>query len=259
MWRPAVTVVTPLYNYARYVEHTIRSVLRQTFDDFEYIIVDDGSTDGSSNLVPGFTVDGRVKLIRLGINRGESAAKNIGITAARGEFIATIDADDMLTIDSLEQRVDYLRRHYDCDAVHGRSYVCYGPGDFVDLAGTLAEELWLPRRMADHQRAGSPRQDYWDTIHAQGVMARRRAYERVGLYDEDMRWKSDREMWFRMLHHGCRIDFLDAYVAIYRRHDQNMSASRERRESNIESLFWEKCSRRSAEGITAENTPLLDR
>lgn len=239
--RPQVSIITPLYNYAEYVAWTIRSVLNQTFPSFEHILVDDGSTDSSVEAVRPFLADGRIRLITIGDNRGFSVAKNVGIEASVGEYITTIDADDMLTVDSLRLRVDYLREHPEADGVHGQVYLCFGPGDFTQATEGLGEEPWYAQRMPEHLRGGSPPEAYWDAIHPQGVLCRRSVYERVGLYDEEMRWKADREMWYRMLHHGCRLDYLRAFVAIYRRHGCNMSESEERRRSNIEEVFWQKC------------------
>lgn len=238
---PEVSVITPLYNYAEYLAHTIRSVLNQTLQSFEHILVDDGSSDASADVARSFLADGRIKLIQLGKNCGFSVAKNVGIEAARANFITTIDADDMLTRNSLQLRVDYLRAHPEVDGVHGRVYVCRGPGDFTEATKELDEEPWHPQRMREYALNGIPPRDHWDAIHAQGVLCRRSIYERVGLYDEEMRWKSDREMWYRMLHYGGRLGYLDAFVAIYRLHDRNMSESEERRRSNIEEVFRRKC------------------
>ena len=242
---PEVTVVTPLYNYAEYVAHTIHSVLNQSLQSFEHILVDDGSTDSSADVVRSFLSDSRITLIELGKNHGFSAAKNVGIEAARAKFITTIDADDMLTRDSLQMRVDYLNEHPEMDVVHGRVYVCHGPGDFTEATSGLDEEPWHPRRMRQYVLDGTPPKNHWAAIHAQGVLCRREVYERVGLYDEEMRWKADREMWYRMLQYGARIGYLDAFVAIYRLHDRNMSQSAERRRSNIEDVFRQKCLERS--------------
>jgi glycosyltransferase involved in cell wall biosynthesis len=243
--RPQVSVITPLYNYAEYVAYTIHSVLKQTCQDFEHIIVDDGSTDGSADVVRSFLSDNRIRLIELGKNYGHSVAKNIAIEASRANYITMIDADDMLTRDSLQIRLDYLRQHPTRDIVHGRVYVCLGPGDFTDAIDELGEEPWLRQRLLELNRAQSPQEEYWDAIHAQSVLCHRSVYERVGLYDEEMRWKADREMWHRMLYHGGCLGYVDAFVAIYRRHDRNISQSEERRKSNIEEVFRRKCRERS--------------
>ncbi len=255
---PRVSVITPLYNYGEFVAWTIDSVLKQTCQSFEYLIVDDGSTDGSAGAVRPYLTDKRIRLIQLGQNRGHSAAKNVAIEAACAPYITMIDADDMLTRNSLQIRLDYLDRHPECDFVHGRAYVCFGPGDFTEATGELREEPWLIQQLLQHRQDGSPPEDYWDAIHAQTVLSRRSVHERAGMYDESMRWKADREMWHRMLHHGCRRGYIDEFVAIYRRHDRNISQSEARRKSDIDEVFERKCLERSGPRLP-EDVKMLTR
>ena len=89
---PAVSVVVPLYNKAAYITRCLESICQQTFDDFEVLAVDDGSTDGSGE-VAARTADRRIRVISQR-NAGEGAARNRGITEARAELIAFLDADD---------------------------------------------------------------------------------------------------------------------------------------------------------------------
>ena len=98
-----ISVVIPLYNKERQIAHTLRSVFAQTFQDFEVVIVDDGSTDGSVAEVEKFT-DSRIRLIRQ-VNAGVAAARNRGIEEAQGELIAFLDADD-------EWKPEYLATQY---------------------------------------------------------------------------------------------------------------------------------------------------
>src|SRR5437879_4321228 len=91
--RPLFSVIVPLYNKADYIVSAIRSVQAQSWTDFELIIVDDGSTDDSADHVMRFTSDPRLRLIRQP-NRGVGAARNRGMTDARGELFALLDADD---------------------------------------------------------------------------------------------------------------------------------------------------------------------
>ena len=110
-----VSIIIPLYNYAQYIGHCIDSCLRQDFkEDYEIIVVDDCSTDGSVLRVREFMHEGessKVKLICHKRNKGYSAAKNTGIVASRGTYVALIDADDMLTDSSVRSRVSFLDQH----------------------------------------------------------------------------------------------------------------------------------------------------
>ena len=112
MKAPVVSVVMPVYNRERYVGAAIQSILDQTFTDFEFIIVDDGSSDGSVDVIQNFD-DPRIRLIILGENRGIGVARNTGNNAARGEYIAVMDSDDIALPQRLEKQVAYMRARPD--------------------------------------------------------------------------------------------------------------------------------------------------
>jgi glycosyltransferase involved in cell wall biosynthesis len=103
-----VSVVLPVYNVERYVAASIQSVLAQTYADFELVIVDDGSTDGSLHLCQQFT-DPRIRIIQQK-NRGLAGARNTGIRHATGEYIALLDSDDLFAPEKLQRHVEHLDR-----------------------------------------------------------------------------------------------------------------------------------------------------
>src|SRR3954469_1098404 len=110
---PAVSVIMPVYNARAYVAEAIDSVLAQTFGDFELILVDDGSTDGSLDILRGYEKrDPRVRVISRP-NTGIVGALNDGLKLARGEFIARIDADDASLPNRFEKEIAFLRAHPD--------------------------------------------------------------------------------------------------------------------------------------------------
>ena len=102
---PLISVIVPVHNGERFLSETLVSALSQTFPDFELIIVDDGSSDRSPRLIEDFLArDARVRAARQ-LNSGVAAARNRGIAEARGEFIATLDADDLWRPQKLEKQV----------------------------------------------------------------------------------------------------------------------------------------------------------
>ena len=106
---PLVTVVTPAYNLAKYIGEAVDSVLRQTFHDFEYLVIDDGSVDETAGIVKAHAGDdSRLRLVE-GENRGPSAARNAGIREARGEYIAFLDGDDRWHPKFLERQLRLIR------------------------------------------------------------------------------------------------------------------------------------------------------
>jgi glycosyltransferase involved in cell wall biosynthesis len=113
---PRVSVVIPVYNREPYVGQAIASVLAQTFGDFELLVIDDGSTDGTRDVVRAFG-DPRIRLLCHASNRGIARARNAGVDAARGEYLAFLDSDDVALPERLAEQVDFLDHHPDHAAV----------------------------------------------------------------------------------------------------------------------------------------------
>ena len=112
---PRVSVVVPTYNCARFLGRTIDSALRQTYRDFEIIVVDDGSTDGTQALIAAY--EESVRYVYQ-TNQGASAARNAALSRASGEFIAYLDADDLWRPDKVIRQVEFLDAHSTCGFVH---------------------------------------------------------------------------------------------------------------------------------------------
>src|SRR5688572_7032980 len=109
---PAVSVITPVHNLADHLAEAVNSVLAQTFDDWEMILVDDCSTDNSVAVASGFVArDPRVKLIRLDKNSGAAVARNAGIASAVGKYIAFLDGDDLWQPDKLQKQLAFMREN----------------------------------------------------------------------------------------------------------------------------------------------------
>jgi glycosyltransferase involved in cell wall biosynthesis len=109
---PLVSVVMPVYNGEQYLQDAIESILRQTFSDFEYIIVDDGSTDKSLALIKAYQ-DRRIRLIRNECNQGVTISLNIGLAMSRGKYIARMDADEISFPERFAKQVAFLNAHPD--------------------------------------------------------------------------------------------------------------------------------------------------
>src|SRR5690349_15888802 len=138
--KPLVSVIIPLYNKAPYLRRALESIASQTFADFEAIVVDDGSTDGSERIAAEFA-DPRFRVLRQP-NRGPGSARNLGIAEARGELLAFLDADDEWLPDFLETTTSLLEK--------------YGPNTasvstcWVEVPGLRGiEELWQRRKIPE--------------------------------------------------------------------------------------------------------------
>lgn len=109
---PFISVVMPAYNVEKYVEEAVCSILDQTYCDFEFIIVDDGSTDRTREILRSFS-DPRISLLFNDKNEGNYPARNRGCRLARGKYIAVMDADDVALPERLERQVEYMEKHSD--------------------------------------------------------------------------------------------------------------------------------------------------
>jgi len=248
MTRPTVSIVTPCYNYANFVGETIKSCLAQTEDvpNIEIFIVNDASTDNSWEVIQSWMKkDKRVKGINLEKNGGYSHAKNEAIIQSKGEFITTIDADDMLTPHSLKYRLKTFKRNPGLQWVHANAYTFKGNKDYA----------WCCKEMPRlHIHQGT-------RIHAQSVMMRRTVYEEYGLYDEELRSKSDKEMWKRLLF-TLKIEpiKIKPCVAFYRRHENSMIRYRKKfpdYNAEVLRIHNKNVEMRQREGVNKRNTRFI--
>jgi len=185
--RSKVSVIIPTYNHKKFISETIQSVLDQTFRDFEIIIIDDGSTDGTADVVKLFS-DDRIKYIYQ-TNCGRSYARNHALNIACGRYITFLDSDDLYLLNKLELQVAFLDAYPEFGMVYTSAYC-------MDEAGAL---------LSDSYKATVSGQIYKDiafyvpvTITLPTVMARREVFDKVGGFDEKMERFEDTDMWRRI-------------------------------------------------------------
>ena len=138
---PRVTVLMPVYNAQDFLEAAMESILQQTFHDFEFLIIDDGSTDHSVSIIQSFK-DPRIKLYQNERNLGISATLNKGIALATAEYIARMDADDISYPDRLQKQVAYLDANPDCALVSSLVKVITEEGKFLRLDAFKSEHFY---------------------------------------------------------------------------------------------------------------------
>ncbi|MAG24902.1 hypothetical protein CMI47_04910 [Candidatus Pacearchaeota archaeon] len=230
-----ISVITTLFNYANYIEECIDSIIRQESPGVpvEHIIIDDCSTDNPQDNIKKHLHNSSVKYFLLNENVGYSAAKNCGIKKSKYNTIVMLDADDYLTDCSLKIRYNKLIDG-SFDLVHGPAYVVKnGKKDKI----SPSMKRWMNNK-------GSSRR--WKHIHAQGVMLRKEIHSEIGLYDETMRCKSDREMWARIFNRKYKIGTVKNPVVFYRCHSKQMHRSRWKLKNNkkLTSLMEKKIEKR---------------
>jgi glycosyltransferase involved in cell wall biosynthesis len=208
-WRldgaPRVTVVIPCYNQGEYVHQAIISVFDQTDDGFDIVVVDDGSSDAQTIAILDEIDLDRVEIIRQS-NSGLPGARNAGIRVARGEFVVTLDADDMLAPTYLESMVAALESDPDAAYAH-----CW-----AELFGDV-HSIWATR-------PPNPFQLFMSNSVVGCVTLRKSAWEEVGGYDESMRkGNEDWDLWIRLDHAGYNGVQVREPLFRYRKHGVSMS------------------------------------
>jgi glycosyltransferase involved in cell wall biosynthesis len=207
---PRVSVIIPTYNRADMVGDAIQSVLDQTYSDWELIVVDDGSTDNTGDVVARYE-DERIRHIHQA-NRKLPGARNTGIRAAHGELIAFLDSDDLFLPRKLAQQVAFLDAHPEVGLV---------AGGHVEVD----RQLRLLREVAPwHSQTGLGLADwlYSCPFVPSAVLVQRAWPEKVGLFDETMRYVEDWDLWLRLAAAGCQMAWLHDLVCAYRFHGSNM-------------------------------------
>jgi teichuronic acid biosynthesis glycosyltransferase TuaG len=183
-----ITVITPAFNAERFIAEAIRSVLSQTFEDFEYLIVDDGSTDATATVAQAYAAnDARVQVLTGRENNGSYGARNEGLKRARGSYVAFLDADDIWEPTFLARTLEEIHRTADVGAVFTWS-LNFGEG---------------VRSVVDAPRGGD--YDFHDLFHGicpprngSCLLIDRRCFSEAGCFLTTFRVGADAEMWLRI-------------------------------------------------------------
>lgn len=209
MSQPLVSVLMSVYNGAAFLETAVSSILSQTFTNFEFIIINDGSTDNSPAILNQFT-DPRLKVIHQP-NQGLTRALNNGLRRCNGRYIARMDTDDIALPQRLQKQTDYILSHPDVVVV-GTGY------RQQDTRLHKNQDVILPQHDADIRRAmgkGNP------FCHP-SVMMQKEAVLAAGGYDETFRYTQDYELWSRLARYG-RFYNLPDILLIRRFHPHSLS------------------------------------
>lgn len=211
MGQPQVSVVIPVWNGERYLKQAIESILAQDFVDFELIVIDDGSKDGSAGIAKGFAGDARVRLLTQA-NGGVVAARNAGLNAACAEFVAFLDADDIAQPKRLSKQLAYLQSHPEVAAVG--SHITY----FDDNRG-LRRTQEFPvgtTAVALALETGNP-------LAQPAVMLRKSMAMAAGGYREAFRLGAeDYDLWLRLIEKHP-LDNLPEVLTLYRIHSDSLT------------------------------------
>lgn len=206
---PMVSVIVPTYNYARFLPRALDSVLAQTYADLEIIVVDDGSTDGTSDVASPYA--GKIRYLRKD-NGGVSSARNLGIENSRGRLIAFLDADDAWRPEKLARQVAFMEANPGC----GMS--------FTDMShwvgGVETHRSYLRERSFRHVSSGRIYHRLLEEcfVFVPTVMARPECFRVAGLFDTALDNAEDWDMWLRIAR-NFEVGFLDEPLTMRHAHE----------------------------------------
>jgi glycosyltransferase involved in cell wall biosynthesis len=207
-YRVPVSVLMPAYNCEAYIKEAIESIINQTFHDFELIVVDDGSTDGTLNVIKSFT-DNRVVCVKNS-HRGIVTALNTGLRIARGKYIARMDADDISYSNRLQKQYDWMESHPDVS-------VCATHLTFADgQTGNCGNGYW--RNPLEAMVHGN-------ILYHGTVMMRKQFLEQNKLYYRDKPYAEDYYLWFETVKNGGTLYTIPESLYYYRSHQGQITSA----------------------------------
>ena len=214
-----------VYNGEKYLAEAIESILGQTFRDFEFIIVDDGSTDRTADILDAYArTDNRIKILRNSTNKGPAASRNRGIGASVGRYLALMDADDICLAERLAIQTDFLDRN---QAV----YIVGSWALKIDPFGNPLEPWCLPKQ---------DRLIRWHILFRNSmifcnpsVIMRRDIFRIAGLYNESILYYDDLDLWTRIFfHQDLKLSNISKVLINYRVHEKSITNSAREEQSS---------------------------
>lgn len=205
-----VSIVIPVYNDERYIQESVESALNQDYENLEVIVVDDGSTDATPEILKEFGE--RIRYIRQE-NQGTAAALNNGIRHAKGSLIAWLSSDDLFLPGKIKHQVRKFQEEPFLALV-------YTDWIMIDSQG---RELKVVRSPCPPPESFAIEMLRGNFINGSSVLIRRDCFEKVGYFDEALLTDSDGDMWFRLLENGCRFGHVPTPLTKYRWHSGNLS------------------------------------
>jgi glycosyltransferase involved in cell wall biosynthesis len=215
--KPKVSIVMPVLNGERYIAEAIRSILAQTYDNYELIVVDDGSTDATREVVHSFLGKLTLKYHHRPVPQGIAPSMTDGVIHSSGELISFLDHDDAWFPTFLETQVAYLQKYPDVAMVHS---------DFqtIDSDGNVIEQSVAASRRRVRPSGYVFPQLFLDSfIVGNSVMIRRECFDRLGMFDQSLRW-GDYHMWMRIARY-YKVDYVPKVLTQYRQHSTQSTRS----------------------------------
>jgi len=186
---PKITVLMSVFNGEKFLKEAIESILHQTYDNFEFMIINDGSIDSSKNIILSYS-DQRIRLVNNGKNIGLIASLNNGFALARGEYIARQDADDISALNRLEEQINFFEKNKNIGLV-GTNFIK------INEIGEEVQRMQLPQKSEDLRKELLMTNQF---AHG-SVMFKKECLEKTGLYREEFKHCEDYDLWLRFSQH----------------------------------------------------------
>jgi glycosyltransferase involved in cell wall biosynthesis len=238
---PLVSVLLPVYNGEKYLRQAVESILAQSFEDYEFIIIDDGSTDGTLWILQHYSVQHPTLKIISRPNKGLTVTLNEGLAMAKGEFLARMDADDISMPRRFEKQVKYLREHPDCVLVGSRVLL-------IDPEGLPIRESCS--EVAHEEIDGAHLNRGWPVVHP-AVMMRTAAVRQVGGYREPYNMLEDLDLFLRLGEIG-KLANLPEVLLKYRQHFESVTHGKAAEQSKLREVIYAETHARRGLGAPAE-------
>lgn len=213
MTAPVISVVMSVYNGEAFLREAIESILEQTFSDFEFIIIDDASKDGSREIILSYK-DSRIVFVQNEGNLGLTKSLNIGIRRARGKYIARMDADDISLPQRFERQLEFMDAHPDCAAC----------GTWYSVVDSALKFQYKVEHRTDPEGINTALFFYNPIAHPT-VIFRKEAVLNAEGYNEDFRRSQDYELWIRLSLMGYKMSNLSEILLLYRMSSGNITTT----------------------------------
>jgi glycosyltransferase involved in cell wall biosynthesis len=239
---PSITVLLAVYNGQQYLREAVESVLTQTFSDFEFLIIDDGSTDNSLKILQDYAAkDSRIRIVSRP-NKGLTNTLNEGLSLARGEFLARMDADDICVPQRFEKQIAYLQEHPDCVLIGSRVLL-------MDPEGLPIREMCLEQT---HEQIDSAHLNRgWPIVHPAALM-RMSALNQIGGYRDEFNTLEDLDLFLRIAEVGKLANLPDILLH-YRQHFASVTHSKEEKQMQIRQAIYDQT--RARRGLPPDVPP----
>ena len=225
---PLVSVITPVYNREKYLAKCIESILNQTYENFEFIIIDDNSSDLTVNIIKDYLLrDSRIKFLENNKNLGATLSFNRGLDIAKGKYIARMDSDDISFLDRFKKQVDIFESWHDLEVL-GTGAV------LIDHKENEIGRKQFPsnfKKISNIIETGVP-------VFDPSVMMRSSTLKEINGFDNRLAPADDYHLWLTLFKQKKIISNIDDYLIKYRLHDSNLSkvASREQLQKSFLAL-----------------------